>query len=172
MAQPAPLSDAEKQSIRDLHAEGLSRNVIARRVGRSTGAVSAFCQREGLTFPSLERVAQVEAAALSMKERGIAAHEREMLILEFFQEQLIAGFRSKRWRTLLKGAGGSEHEAELGFVPPADWRNAQNAITSASLALKNLAPVDDAGRTAAVSVIESLARSLGLPPEVPGDGDD
>lgn len=170
MPAPKPLTRAEKQRIRDLHAEGLSRNAIAKDLGRSAGAVSAFCQNEGLTFPSSVKAQFVEAAALSVKERAAKAHERQLEILELLQTQFIAGMRGTEWRTKLKGAGGSEYTTTLDFVPSTDKRDEQSAIASATSSLKNLAPTDETGRDAAISVVEALAKSLGLPPETP-EGD-
>jgi transposase len=168
MAQPKPLTESEKQQIRDLHAEGLSRNEIAKRVGRAAGTVTAFCQREGLTFPQVERAAQVEAAALSAKQRTLAAHERQLRIVEHQQAKLLRHYDDgEEWRTKLKGKAGAERVASLDFIPPEDERNTTGAISNSVMALSKLAPTDDAGREAAVSIVEALAASLGLPPEAP-----
>jgi transcriptional regulator with XRE-family HTH domain len=167
MPQPKPLSPEEKQQIRDLHAEGLSRNEIARRVGRSNGSVTNYCKNEGLTFPPGTASVMAESAALTVKQRTLAAHARQLEILELLQTQFIAGMRGTAWKTKLKGAGGSEKVTTLDFVPSTDKRDEQSAIASAASSLKNLAPTDDTGRDAAISVVEALARSLGLPPEAP-----
>jgi transposase len=168
MAQPKPLTESEKQQIRDLHAEGLSRNEIAKRVGRAAGTVTAFCQREGLVFPQPERVAQVEAAAVSVKARSLAAHERQLRIIEHQQGKLLAHYEDgESWRTKMRGEMGSEHTVSLDYIPPEDERNMTSAISNSAMTLSKLAPTDDAGREAAVSVVEALARSLGLPPEAP-----
>lgn len=45
-----PLSETDRQRIKALHAEGLSRNGIAREVGCSAGTVSNVCKEFGLSF--------------------------------------------------------------------------------------------------------------------------
>jgi ParB-like chromosome segregation protein Spo0J len=168
MAQPKPLSDAEKQSIRDLHAEGLSRNAIAKRVGRSPAAVTALCKREGLAFPAETNTALVAARAVSAKERTLAAHERQLRIVEHQQAKLLRHYDDhEQWKTKIKGKAGAERLIDLDFIPPEDERNTTGAISNSIMALSKLAPTEDAGREAAVSIVEALAASLGLPPEAP-----
>lgn len=166
-----PLTAAEQQAIRDLHAEGLSRNQISKRLGRSAGAVSGFCQREGLRFPPPATTAMVEAAVVSVKERTLAAHERQLRIIEHQQAKLLGHYEDAApWRTKMRGAQGAERVKSLDFIPPEDERNATSAIANSAMTLSKLSPPDDAGREAAVSVVEALARSLGLPPETEGPG--
>lgn len=45
-----PLTDEEKARIRSLHAEGATRNAIARDLDRAVGTITNFCSREGLSF--------------------------------------------------------------------------------------------------------------------------
>jgi hypothetical protein len=166
--QPAkPLTDAEKARIRQMHADGATRNAIRDALGRSSGAITNFCQREGLTFPHPQKEQAVHARELSVRERTVAAHERQLEILELWQTKMLGGLKGQGWDTKLKGAGGSEQTARLEFLPPDDFKNAQTALTSATSAIKNLTPAGDAEKEEALSVVEQLAASLGLPPEAP-----
>jgi hypothetical protein len=58
-----PLTDAEKQRIRDLYATGLSYKKVAARVGRSPSAVESVCKR----YPP-ELVAQVR----ELRKQGLS----------------------------------------------------------------------------------------------------
>jgi hypothetical protein len=58
-----PLTDDERRKIRDLHAAGLSRNAIAKEIGRSGSTVSVAAKEMGLSF---ERGHEVEAATKAM----------------------------------------------------------------------------------------------------------
>ena len=50
MPAPAPLSDEERQQIRDLHAAGHGCNAIARQLGRDRSTISRAANDMGLTF--------------------------------------------------------------------------------------------------------------------------
>ena len=45
-----PITDNQRQRIIDLHAEGLSRNDIARQTGVSAGSVTNVCRANDLSF--------------------------------------------------------------------------------------------------------------------------
>lgn len=165
MAPSKPLSKAERARIVKLHGQGLSRNAIAKEVGRSLGSVTAVVKAAGLTFPQVQHPATVAARELSVRERTIAAHERHLRILELQQGKLLGGYETHTWRTKLKGAGGAEHVEDLDFIPSDDEKNLTTAMTSATAALKNLTPVGDAEKDAALSVVEQLTKALGIPDE-------
>lgn len=156
-----PLTDAEKARIRELHATGATRNAIARALGRSAGAISNYCAANGLTFPQVERAAQVASAALSIAERTVAAHERQLRIIEAQQGKLLGHYEEHRqWRTKLRGEAGSEHPTALDFIPPEDERNVTSAIANSVSSLARLAPPDKSATAAAESVLDRLAASL------------
>lgn len=47
---PAPLTEAKRKQIVTLHAQGLSRNAIAREAGVSAGTVTNVCRANDLDF--------------------------------------------------------------------------------------------------------------------------
>lgn len=65
----APLSDEDRDRIRQLHADGLSRNAIAAEIGRSAGVVTKVCQQLGLSFDRSATKAAVEAAVVDAKSK-------------------------------------------------------------------------------------------------------
>lgn len=65
----APLTDDDRERIRQLHAEGLSRNAIAEQLGRSAGVVSKICKQLGLSFDRSATKAAVEAAVIDAKAK-------------------------------------------------------------------------------------------------------
>jgi hypothetical protein len=163
-SQKTRLTPAEKKRIRQMHDAGETRNAIAKALGRSHGAITDYCQREGLVFPHPQKVEAVAARELSVRERTVAAHERQLRILEAMQDQIIGAFTGeKAWKAKIKTTGGGESVQQLDFVPSDELRNIQNSMTSATTALKNLTPAGDVEKEAAVSVVEALAKSLGLP---------
>lgn len=46
----APLTDQDREHVRQLHADGLNRNEIAREIGRSPSTVTKIAKALGLTF--------------------------------------------------------------------------------------------------------------------------
>ena len=166
MANPTgrtSLTDAEKARIRQMHEAGATRNQIRAELGRSSGAITNFCKAEGLLFPHPQKEQAVKARELSVRERTVAAHEKQLEILELWQATMLKGLRGEGWDTKLKGTGGSESPGHLQFVPPDDFKNAQTAATSATSALKNLTPAGDEAKETAVSMADQLAAQLGLP---------
>ena len=69
-----PITDRDREQVRRLHAEGKSRNAIARSIGRSAASVSKIARELGLTFSGGARV-----AAATEARRADAAARRELL---------------------------------------------------------------------------------------------
>ncbi|MBI0374740.1 helix-turn-helix domain-containing protein [Streptomyces albiflaviniger] len=69
-----PITERDREQVRRLHAEGKSRNAIARVIGRSAATVSKIAREEGLTFAGGARV-----AAATEARRADAAARRELL---------------------------------------------------------------------------------------------
>ncbi|MFF8534106.1 helix-turn-helix domain-containing protein [Streptomyces sp. NPDC015532] len=69
-----PITDRDREAVRRLHAEGKSRNAIAREIGRGAATVSKIANELGLTFAGGARV-----AAATEAHRADAAARREQL---------------------------------------------------------------------------------------------
>ncbi|MEV5567574.1 helix-turn-helix domain-containing protein [Streptomyces sp. NPDC052196] len=69
-----PITDRDREAVRRLHAEGKSRNAIAREIGRGAATVSKIATTEGLTFAGGARV-----AAATEAHRQDSAVRREQL---------------------------------------------------------------------------------------------
>ncbi|MFC8095357.1 hypothetical protein [Streptomyces sp. NPDC057301] len=69
-----PITDRDREQVRRLHAEGQSRNQIARSIGRSAASVSKIARELGLTFAGGARV-----AAATEARRADAAARRDLL---------------------------------------------------------------------------------------------
>lgn len=69
-----PIRDRDREQVRRLHAEGKSRNEIARQAGRSAATVSKIARELGLAFSGGARV-----AAATEARRADAAARRELL---------------------------------------------------------------------------------------------
>ncbi|MGW2484954.1 helix-turn-helix domain-containing protein [Streptomyces sp. NPDC001571] len=69
-----PIRKRDRDRVRELHAEGKSRNEIARTTGRSAATVSKIARELGLAFSGGARV-----AAATEARRADAAARRELL---------------------------------------------------------------------------------------------
>lgn len=71
-----PVTDEERAEIRRLHAEGVGRNEIARRIGRGPRTVSEFCEKEGLSFDRTATAVATQAKVIDAKARRTAIIQR------------------------------------------------------------------------------------------------
>lgn len=63
------ITDAHRQQIRDLHADGLGRNQIAQQVGLSVGSITKVARELGLAFDRSKTAVAVAARQLDLADR-------------------------------------------------------------------------------------------------------
>lgn len=176
-----PITEKDRDQVRALHAEGMSRNDIARKLERSPATVSKLANAMGLSF---DRAPEV-AAATTARKADLAARRAAMAeTLQDVAEREIAKMVQPH---LYWEWGGKDHKYDERWQPeptPAD-RRTMMATASAALdrSLKLVPPKDD-GAAESRSVIGDLIAGLvgdytarhGAPPPDPvepeGDADD
>lgn len=158
MTKQRTMSDADKARILELAEQGMSRAKIAKEVGFALTTVARYCRENGLTSEVTLPVAFVEARALSIKERQVAARERKFLIDELADAKVLATLQGEgKWTTRLKMKGGAERFTEVDFIPPDDFRNATSSGAALASSIKSLAPLETGTDVAAAeSVVDSL----------------
>ncbi|MFE6225471.1 helix-turn-helix domain-containing protein [Streptomyces sp. NPDC057854] len=72
--RPRPVTEEDEQAVRDLHAQGLGRNEIARRLDRGTRTISVIAARLNLEFECTrtEKATQHRKAQLAEKRAILA----------------------------------------------------------------------------------------------------
>ena len=152
------IPDHVRTQVEDLARQGVSRNKIAEQLGISASSVYHIATKAGIRFNGAIPAAMVEARAINVKERQVAARERHYSILEHEQAQVLDVYEKRaKWTTRVKTSGGGERFEEVGFIPVEDKRNAASAFASHLSTIKNLAPLDTENTTAAAdSVVDSL----------------
>lgn len=157
------MTEADKDEIRAYHKQGLTQREIAAKTGRPAGTISSFCHRNGLEFDGSNTEAATARRVLDAKER-VSLLRLELIAV---QEHRVAEIRAvqrgeKRWKTVLRGTGASEGEAELSFIPPNDYAREQSAASQASTAIKNYAPLQTENTEAAKSMADKVIEALGM----------
>lgn len=84
-----PLTDTERAAILAGHDEGLSRNGIARRVGRSPDTVTRVVTDAGRSFDRTATAAATEAAAVDRRAQRIAEGGRLLDIVGSTTDRLL-----------------------------------------------------------------------------------
>lgn len=153
MARPITAKDRER--VRRLHAEGKTRNQIAREIGRSGSTVSKIAEALGLTF---ERGAEV-LAATEARQADLAAL-RAGLALDLTRDAMR--LREQLWQPARVFAfGGKDNEYAEEWhpePPPADKRALLGAAGMAIDRSLKLAPIDSGGDA---DQVRSMLGSLG-----------
>ena len=152
-----PVTEEDRDAIRALHAQGLGRNEIARRINRAQRTVSVIAQELGLVFDctwteeaTRHRMAQLAARRVDLAEDLQADAER--LTEQLWEPAVIYNF----------GGKDNTYEWEQVDEPPADAK--KNLMATAGMAidrsLKLCPPADDSGADAARSMVGQLLTGL------------
>lgn len=137
-----PVTDAERERVRELHAAGKGRNEIAELLGRSGRTVSAIAKDFGLTFARADQVrvaTQVRQADLA--DRRAALAQRLQDVAERELEKLTQPHTYFDW-------GGKDHEFDTYEAPeptPADKRALMGVVATAVDRSMKLAPPKEEG---------------------------
>jgi hypothetical protein len=152
-----PLTDADREQVRRLHAEGKTRNDIAREIGRSPSTVSKIAAALDLTFDREATAAATAArsADLAARRTAFAAtlHDSaETLHAQLFAPCTVGAF------------GGKDNvwsQKRLDRPLFADQRQIMSSVSIAlDKSLKLVPPRDEHGAADAVSMLDQLAAGI------------
>ena len=152
-----PVTQDDYDQVRDLHAQGLGRNEIARTIGRAQRTVSVIAQELGLVFDctwteeaTRHRMAQLAARRVDLAEDLQADAER--LTQQLWEPATIYNF----------GGKDNDYNSEQVDEPPADAK--KNLMATAGMAidrsLKLCPPTTDSGADDARSMLGKLFTGL------------
>lgn len=172
MAKARPITDKDRAAVRRLHAEGKSRNEIARELNRSPSTVSKLAREEGLTF---DRAAEV-ATATAVRKADLDARRTAMAeTLQDVAEREIAKMTQPH---LYFEWGGKDHEYDERWQDeptPADRRTMMATASAALDRSLKLVPLRSDPAQQSVSMLGNLMAGLardyaarhGTAPEAP-----
>ena len=169
-----PVTEAERETIRDLHAQGWSATRIGKTIGRPAVTVSRAAARMSLTFDHSQTAKATKAAAIDMKARRAVAAERLLSELEGLLDDLHRPYLDHAFS---QGGNPDERYTEHPAMPtPSDKAQLMRAATSAGAEHRRMAEFDtsDDGADHAKSMLGRLFSGLAEavsdePPETPQD---
>jgi len=154
----APLDDDEIQAIRDLHAQGLGRNEIARAIGRGTRTVSVHAADMGLAF---DRAEMTETAT---RVRAADLAEKRAILAEALTDDALR-LSEQMWQPAkVFNIGGKDNTYTDKDVPepPADAKRALMGAAGMAIdrSLKLVPPVHGDGADEARSMVGKIMTGL------------
>ncbi|MEU6032023.1 helix-turn-helix domain-containing protein [Streptomyces tauricus] len=158
MAQARPVTDKERERVRELHAAGKGRNEIAAELGRGGRTISEIAKSLGLSFA---RAAQVHQAT-EIRSADLAARRATFAIkLQDIAETEAAKINAPHtyWDW-----GGKEHDFDTHDAPeptPGDKRAYMSLVaTAVDRSLKLSPPKEEGGADKVGSLLTNLFDTL------------
>jgi hypothetical protein len=150
----APVSDAEREQIRILHARGMSCGQIAAELGRVKSTITKQCKAMGLSFDRAQTKAATEAKVADSKARRAEAVRLMMDDWHRIRERVWAPY------TVVLATGVGVETVTLDLPPAQDLRA---LVSSMSVCIKDQVAIErhdaDSGTMSAVD--EWLKAMLG-----------
>jgi len=152
----APVTDAEREQIRVLHARGMTCGQIAAELGRNKATVTRQCKAMNLPFDRSGTAQATQAKAADNRARRAELHS---LLLDDAKR-----LRERAWApyTVVAGTGEGLETIELDLPPAQDVRAFYNAIGTCvdkTLAMEKH-DGDDSQTEAAKSVLSAVLDNL------------
>ncbi len=159
MPRPKPITDEDRNRVAQLHAEGHSRNAIARSIGRSGRTVSRIAEALGLTF---ERGDMVKAATEAKKIDAKA--KRAQLANDLLDD--AARLRRSLWEACtVYNFGGKDNTFEQALISEPSFRDKREIMQAVSVAAERSMKLDEYDRQTGAdeerSMLVDLAEKLG-----------
>lgn len=150
-----PLTPEERARILALHADGMSRNDIARETGRAAGTVTKIVRDAGGTFDRSATVAATKAKQLDAKAR------RAQLKLDLLADAERLRLRLWEPATVVLSTPKGPAEVRLPLPPARDARDLMGAVQAAVRSHVDLDRLDvSTGADDAKSMLGQLGEAL------------
>lgn len=158
MGKARPVTDEDRERVRQLHAEGKGRNEIATELGRSGRTISEIAKGLGISFARAAEVRQ----ATEIRQADLAARRAAFAIkLQDIAEREAAKINQPHeyWDW-----GGKEHDFDTHTAPeptPGDKRAYMGLVaTAVDRSLKLAPPKEEGGADKVGSLLTSLFDQL------------
>lgn len=139
MGSSNPVTDAERERVRELHAQGRGRNEIANELGRSGRTISEIAKSLGLSFARAAQVQQAtEIRQADLADRRAALAQRLQDVAERELDKVNQPHKYFDW-------GGKDHDFDTYDAPeptPSDKRALLGVVATAIDRSLKLAPAE------------------------------
>ncbi len=150
-----PITEADRDAVRRLHAEGKTRNQIAREIGRSGSTVSKIARSLDLSF---ERGPEVVAAT---EARRVDLAERRQQLAEALHED-AERLRAQLWAPCVVGAfGGRDNVWSEQALDKPTFSDQRQILAATSIALDKSLKLAPAEGGEGADDVRSMLGSLG-----------
>ncbi|WP_432041426.1 helix-turn-helix domain-containing protein [Streptomyces cadmiisoli] len=158
MGSSNPVTDAERERVRELHAQGRGRNEIATELGRSGRTISEIAKGLGLSFSRAAEVRQAtEIRSADLADRRAALAQRLHDVAERELEKVNQPHTYFDW-------GGKDHDFDTYDAPeptPSDKRALLGVVaTAVDRSLKLSPPKEEGGADEVGSLLVGLFDKL------------
>lgn len=158
MPSPRPVTQADYEQVRQLHAKKLSRNAIAEQLGRSGKTISKIAEKLGLSFDRERTKAATEAKVADARAKRAALSLALLDDAERLRKQL--------WEPASYVAhGGKEFDRADWTMDEPTFADKAKIMQSVGVAIDKAVKLDeydaDPGIDAAKSMLGALAKGLG-----------
>lgn len=130
------VTDADHQAVRELHAQGLGRNEIARRLGRSGQTVSKIAASLGLDFDREAARVATEARVIDARARRAELAFKLLDDAERMRQQLFA-------RATVYNFGGRDNTFEQAEISQPSFRDKQSIMAAIGIAVEKSVRLDE-----------------------------
>ncbi|WP_261562312.1 helix-turn-helix domain-containing protein [Frankia tisae] len=149
-----PVAADDQDKVRLLHAEGLSRNKIAERLGRSPSTVSKLAQQLGLSFDRAATRAATRAAVVDA-----AARRAEVLGVAYLRlGETLSRMGSRRPLAHGENKDGEVVESPVSVLPARDVQSLATAADRLCSVIARLEGVEDGA--AQLSAVDEWLRAM------------
>lgn len=133
-----PITDADYDQVRQLHADGLSRNAIAKQLRRSGHTISRLAVELGLSFdrgadPHLREITETRKA--DGRARRAALAEALLADAEKLRQQLFAAANVHNF-------GGKDNTFEQAVIDQPTFRDQRDIMHAIGLAVDRALKID------------------------------
>lgn len=158
MGSSNPVTDAERERVRELHAAGKGRNEIANELGRSGRTISEIAKSLGLSFARATQVQQAtQIRTADLADRRAALAQRLQDVAERELEKVNQPHTYFDW-------GGKDHDFDTHDAPeptPSDKRALLGVVaTAVDRSLKLAPPKEEGGADKVGSLLTNLFDTL------------
>lgn len=153
---PRPWTDTETQALRDGHAAGKTLTALAKELGRPKSSTHDKAAELGLNWDRTKTEQATRNRKAVCADLRAQALERAYTRVHHLYDRLEA----EEFRTVMRGEYGTEHTAELDFVPPNDEKTLAQAIGAHMATAKRIEDAESETSDVGRSVLGDLMTGL------------